>query len=110
AGGTSVLASSILKVAHHGSRHSSTPLFVDAVGPAWSLISAGRGNRYGHPAPVVVERLRAGGWVLRSDRHGQVRLRWRRGSPVAVTHLGAGVASSTAAAAVPLVDPPPLLD
>ena len=39
----------ILKAAHHGSKNSGTEEFLDAVEPQIVLISAGRGNRYGHP-------------------------------------------------------------
>ena len=47
----------VLKVAHHGSRTSSTEEFVSAVQPAFALISAGFENSYGHPHPAVVQRL-----------------------------------------------------
>jgi competence protein ComEC len=47
----------ILKAAHHGSATSSSEAFIDALRPAAVLFSAGRNNRFGHPAPVVVERF-----------------------------------------------------
>ena len=46
-----------LKCAHHGSRFSSTREFLDFASPAETVISAGRGNLYGHPAPETLERL-----------------------------------------------------
>jgi competence protein ComEC len=62
-----------LKVAHHGSRTSSTGAFLAAVRPAVAVISAGRGNPYGHPAPATVARLEASGAeVLRTDQDGSV--------------------------------------
>jgi competence protein ComEC len=67
----------ILKVAHHGSTTSSTESFLDAVSPRLALISAGVNNIYRHPAPAVVERLRAHGvHVLRTDRDGMALLRF----------------------------------
>jgi competence protein ComEC len=61
----------ILKVAHHGSRTSSSTAFIERYAPQVALISAGRGNPFGHPAPEVVERLRAiGARVFRTDQDG----------------------------------------
>jgi competence protein ComEC len=65
--------SDVLKVAHHGSRTSTSPAFLSTVRPSLAVISSGAGNRYGHPSPEVVERLReAGARVLRTDVHGGV--------------------------------------
>ncbi|MFN7683834.1 MAG: ComEC/Rec2 family competence protein [Oligoflexia bacterium] len=47
----------VLKLSHHGSRHSSSPEFLKGVGPSLVWISAGFGNRYGHPHPEVLGRL-----------------------------------------------------
>jgi competence protein ComEC len=47
----------ILKAAHHGSATSSSEPFVEAARPGAVIFSAGRNNRYGHPAKVVVDRL-----------------------------------------------------
>jgi competence protein ComEC len=49
----------VLKAPHHGSATSSTQPFLDALHPSAVIISAGRNNRFGHPAPVVVDRYRA---------------------------------------------------
>ena len=46
----------ILKAAHHGSATSSTPALLDGLRPAAVIFSAGRDNRFGHPAPQVVAR------------------------------------------------------
>ncbi|MFE3601244.1 ComEC/Rec2 family competence protein [Streptomyces sp. NPDC059142] len=62
----------VLKVAHHGSPHQHPGLLRD-VRPRLALISAGRDNPYGHPAPRTVEALRAGGaTVLSTDRDGAI--------------------------------------
>ena len=65
----------VLKVAHHGSRTSSTDLFLDAVRPKVAVASAGAGNPYGHPAAGTIARLRAhGARVLRTDEDGTVEI------------------------------------
>jgi len=63
----------ILKVAHHGSRTSTSKALLDAWKPHVALISCGRGNRFGHPAPEVIGRLLAAGVrVYRTDHDGQI--------------------------------------
>ncbi|HSI67276.1 MAG TPA: DNA internalization-related competence protein ComEC/Rec2 [Planococcus sp. (in: firmicutes)] len=47
----------ILKVGHHGSKTSSGERFLETLNPRISIISAGRDNRYGHPAAEVMERF-----------------------------------------------------
>ena len=59
------LASDVLKVAHHGSQTSSSQVFLDAVNPSVAVISVGSDNRFGHPNPEVVERLKA---IVRGPR------------------------------------------
>ncbi len=66
----------ILKVGHHGSRTSTSQRLVDAWRPHMALVSCGRGNTFGHPAPAVLARLRAAGaTVFRTDTDGQVTVR-----------------------------------
>lgn len=80
------LVAQVLKVAHHGSKSSSTEGFLDAVSPRWALISAGSTNPYGHPAPEVLDRLaRRRVWTLRTDTRGLIRLRFPTGGPVSVS-------------------------
>jgi competence protein ComEC len=67
------LATSILKVPHHGSRTSSGPAFVAAARPDVAIVSVGADNRYGLPAAAVEARYRAtGACVLRTDHCGAI--------------------------------------
>jgi competence protein ComEC len=72
----SLLAADILKVAHHGSRTSTTPEFLAAVQPRLALVSVGAHNAYGLPNADVMQRLHdAGAQVLRTDRAGTIVVR-----------------------------------
>jgi len=63
----------VLKVAHHGSRTSTSRELLEAWRPQIALISCGRGNPFGHPAPDVIARLDAiGARIYRTDRDGEV--------------------------------------
>jgi competence protein ComEC len=85
------LQADVLKVGHHGSATSTTPAFLEAVRPAIAVVSAGRGNRYGHPHAVVVDRLEASGVrVLRTDRHGSVVIRADARGSVRIDHERGG--------------------
>jgi competence protein ComEC len=62
-----------LKIAHHGSRTSTTDAFLSAAHPAFGAISVGRDNSFGHPSPEVVDRLESAGVrVYRTDRDGAI--------------------------------------
>jgi len=74
------LRSDVLLVPHHGSRTSSSAAFLAATQPRTAFVQAGYRNRYGHPAPEVLERYRAHGIrVLTSARCGAWR--WASGAP-----------------------------
>jgi len=71
----SFLNSEVLKVAHHGSRTSSTVPFLQYVRPEFAIISVGEFNKFRHPSAGVVARLQElGATVFRTDRHGAVLL------------------------------------
>ncbi len=66
-------AVTLLKVGHHGSITSSAEAFVRETSPEYAIIPVGARNRYGHPNPVVLARLRrAGARILRTDTQGTV--------------------------------------
>jgi competence protein ComEC len=67
------LACDVLKVAHHGSRTSSTQPFVDATRPALAVVSVGQDSPYGHPHAEVLRRWRdAGALVLTTGERGAI--------------------------------------
>ena len=69
----------VLKVAHHGSRTSSTEEWLDHTHPSLALVSAGIDNRYGHPSSEMIKRLEGrGSLLLRTDQQGLVRLEIER--------------------------------
>lgn len=51
------LRSNVLKVGHHGSKTSTSDMFLGTVAPEYAIVSAGCDNSYGHPHKEVVERL-----------------------------------------------------
>ncbi|MGB8521114.1 MAG: MBL fold metallo-hydrolase, partial [Candidatus Tumulicola sp.] len=63
----------ILKVGHHGSAYGSTPAFVAAVRPRYAIVSVGRHNLFGHPAPGTIATLqRFGATIYRTDEGGAI--------------------------------------
>lgn len=67
------LSADVLKVAHHGSRSSSSWEFINAVNPMYAVISCGSNNAYGHPSAETLNTLRnAGIKVYRTDDDGSI--------------------------------------
>jgi competence protein ComEC len=65
----------ILKVAHHGSKTSSTVPFLDKAQPEIAAISSGINNKYGHPSPEVIANLeKKGTTILRTDQLSHIVL------------------------------------
>lgn len=75
----------ILKVAHHGSKSSSSRAFLRLAAPRLAVVSVGRENRYHHPAAEVVERFaRYRIPLLRTDQQGALRIAFPPGGGMRV--------------------------
>lgn len=74
-GNTSLLQSDLVKVAHHGSRTSSTQNFISATQAEYAVISVGKRSRFGHPHREVVERWKkSGAKVLTTGERGTISI------------------------------------
>lgn len=70
------LKSTVLKVAHHGSKTSSDEKFIEIVSPKISLIGVGKNNKFGHPNEEVLQTLKnINSKIFRTDRDGEIILR-----------------------------------
>jgi beta-lactamase superfamily II metal-dependent hydrolase len=66
----------VLKVGHHGSKSSTSEVLLTEIHPREAIISVGAGNRYGHPAPDILNRLNQHGIsILRTDQNGTITYR-----------------------------------
>ncbi|MDD5084158.1 MAG: MBL fold metallo-hydrolase [Candidatus Moranbacteria bacterium] len=66
----------VLKAGHHGSKSSSSDSFLKKLSPRDAILSVGANNRYGHPAPEVIDRLRTHhANIFRTDMQGSILYR-----------------------------------
>jgi competence protein ComEC len=78
-----ILKADVLLVPHHGSKTSSTDVFLNAVAPSLAIVQAGYRNRFGHPAAPVLERYRElGVRVIDSPHCGAAH--WRSDQPARI--------------------------
>lgn len=69
------LKSTILKIAHHGSKSSSSKEFLKSVSPQIAVIGVGKKNKYGHPNEEVLLRLKNYGInIYRTDESGEIEI------------------------------------
>lgn len=69
------LKAKVIKIGHHGSKYATSENFVKRAQPEAAIISDGSWNRYGHPAQVVLDRLKAANVkVFRTDLQGEVTI------------------------------------
>lgn len=82
----------VMKIAHHGSRYSTSGQWLSYWRPLAAVISAGRNNMYGHPHPDVLARLRAASvpHIFRTDRDGEVQFAVTRAGLYARTVIPGG--------------------
>ncbi len=67
------ISADVFKVAHHGANTANTDEFLEAISPAYAVISCGEGNSYGHPRAEVLNKLRSGDTkVFRTDEQGTI--------------------------------------
>jgi competence protein ComEC len=71
----------VLKVAHHGSKTSTTQAWPDYWKPKLAVISVGEKNTYGHPSPEVIQRLEQNdAGIFRTDQMGEVQMELKKGT------------------------------
>lgn len=74
--GANILNSTILKVAHHGSKTSSTIEFINAVNPKYALIGVGKNNKFGHPSDITISNLQSlNVQIYRTDQVGEIMIK-----------------------------------
>ena len=74
--GTDKLEALVLKVAHHGSKTSSTNEFLEMVKPKLALVGVGKNNNFGHPNEGVIERLENMSCkIYRTDNCGEIEIK-----------------------------------
>lgn len=113
------LHATVLHVGHHGSRSSTTQVFLDAVEPQYAVIPAGAGNAYGHPTAETLDRLRHMGVTLyRTDLQGDIicqsdgntvtfRVEKNEDADVLVPGVGTEQDETSAVVVLPTPDPTP---
>jgi len=85
------ISADVLKIGHHGSRYSSSRRFLNAIGAKYAVISAGYKNRYRHPSPIVLARLKKADMkIYRTDIDGEVVMRTDGEKIKFTTYAGAG--------------------
>jgi len=70
-----ILDADIVKVAHHGSKYSSSTEFYEQTTPQYAVISVGS-NTYGHPTSEAMDRISSFAQVIRTDESGSVKFRF----------------------------------
>lgn len=73
---SNILNATILKIAHHGSKTSSTKEFLEKVKPNYALIGVGKNNNFGHPSNITIENLkRIKCTIFRTDENGEISIK-----------------------------------
>lgn len=78
---SAILKSTVLKVAHHGSKTSSTQEFLNVVNPKYALIGVGKNNNFGHPSDITIQALKNRNCnIYRTDENGEISINMNRKS------------------------------
>ncbi|MDR9792147.1 DNA internalization-related competence protein ComEC/Rec2 [Aeribacillus pallidus] len=73
------MTADVVKIGHHGSRTSTSDIFLQTIDPKIGVISAGRNNRFGHPHQEVLNRLKKQNVsIFRTDQLGAVQYKYRK--------------------------------
>lgn len=71
-----ILKADVLKVAHHGSKTSSTIDFLKVVKPNYAVIGVGKDNNFGHPSDITIQNLKdMGVKIYRTDEIGEIEIK-----------------------------------
>ena len=82
---TTILRATVLKIAHHGSKSSSTLPFLEAVKPQIALMGVGENNTFGHPSIGTIQRLQTmQTQIYRTDKQGEIQIRINRNGKIEV--------------------------
>lgn len=85
---TKKLNATILKVAHHGSKSSSTIEFLSVVSPRIALIGVGKNNNFGHPDAYVIERLEdIKTKIYRTDENGEISFEINKRQEILISNM-----------------------
>ena len=85
------LKATVLKVAHHGSKTSSTQEFLNKVNPKIALIGVGKDNLFGHPNPEVISRIQNfTNKIYRTDLKGEICINFTKKSIIKIKYLIGG--------------------
>ena len=72
---SNILESTVIKIAHHGAKTSSSEEFLKAVNPKIALIGVGQNNKFGHPSNTTIEKLKSLGCrIYRTDLNGEIEI------------------------------------
>lgn len=73
---SNMLRATVLKVAHHGSKTSSSVEILEAICPSYAFIGVGRDNKFGHPSKITIKNIETMGCkIYRTDEYGEITLK-----------------------------------
>lgn len=80
-----ILKADIIKVAHHGSKTSSSKDFINIVSPKYAVIGVGQNNKFGHPSEGVIKELKNKKvQIYRTDKMGEIQIRVNRNKKIKI--------------------------